>query len=83
MLKKLTNKKLLIDEEKMIDPIEINKSLVEKIQVVEKGTNTNLIEVKTMWDVGVQMMETSSVLINKSSSINNATLVHEENKTPK
>jgi len=28
-------------------------------------------------------METPSVLTNKSSSINNATLVHEENKTPK
>jgi hypothetical protein len=28
-------------------------------------------------------METPMVLTNKSSSINNATLVHEENKTPK
>jgi hypothetical protein len=28
-------------------------------------------------------METPSVLTNKSSSINNATSMHEENKTPK
>ena len=82
-LKQLTSKKSLIGKETMTNLIEIKKSLVVQIQVAKKGTNTSLIEVKTMWDVGVQMMETSSVLINKSSSINNATLVHEENKTPK
>jgi hypothetical protein len=82
-LKQLTNKKSLIDKETMTDPIEIKKSSAVKIQVAEKGTNTSPIEVKTMWDVGVQTMETPSVLTNKSSSINNATLVHEENKTPK
>jgi len=47
MLKQLTNKKSLIDKEKMIYPIEIKKSLAVKIQVVEKGTNTSLVEVKT------------------------------------
>jgi hypothetical protein len=61
---------------------------------VEQGTNTdpihittqedaNPVEEKTYKDVGVQTMETPSVLTNKSSSINNATSVHEENKTPK
>jgi hypothetical protein len=51
---------------------------------VEQGTNTepihiiaqedaNPIEEKTYKDGGVQTMETPSVLINKSSSINNST----------
>ena len=34
-------------------------------------------------DVGVQMMETPSILTTRSLSINKETLVHEENKTLK
>jgi hypothetical protein len=67
----------------MIDPIEIKKSLDVQIQVAEKGTNTNPIEVRTVLDVGVQMLEIPSVLTNRGSSINNATLVHEEKKCMK
>jgi hypothetical protein len=73
----------LIDKETMIDPIEIKKSSNVKIQVAEKGTNTNPVEVGTTSDVGVQMMEIPSILTNRSSSINNVTSMHEENKTPK
>jgi hypothetical protein len=62
------------------------------MQVEEKGTNTdpinittreddNPIKVKTYTDVGVQMKETPSVLANKSSTINNTTSMHEENTT--
>jgi hypothetical protein len=80
-LKQLTSKKLLIDKETMIDPIEIKKSSAVKIQVAEKGTNTNSIKEKTYLDVGIQTMEIPSVLTNRSSSINNVTSVHEENKT--
>jgi hypothetical protein len=52
-LKKLTNKKSLIDRETMIDLIEIKKSSAVKIKVAEKGTNTSPVEVKTTSDVGV------------------------------
>jgi hypothetical protein len=73
---------------------EASKSSEVKIQVVEKGTNTDPIHItakedaksveeKTYTDVGVQTMETPSILTNRSSSINNATSVHEENKTLK
>jgi predicted RNase H-like nuclease (RuvC/YqgF family) len=73
---------------------EASKSSGVKIQVVEKGTNTdpihittqedaNPIEEKTYRDVGVQTMEISGVLINKNSAINNATSIHGENKTLK
>jgi len=70
------------------------KSSKVKILVVEKWTNTDPIhntakedaksvEEKTYTDAGVQTMETPSILTNRSSSVNNATSVHEENKTLK
>jgi hypothetical protein len=83
MLKQLMNKKSLIDKETMIYPTEIKKSSAVQIQVVEKGTSTNPVEVKSTSDVGVQTLEIPSVLTNRGSSINNATSMHEEKKTPK
>jgi hypothetical protein len=66
----------------------------KKIQVVEKGTNTdpinittqedaNSIEVRHFLDVEVQTMEIPSVLTNRNSVINKATPVHEEDIIPK
>jgi hypothetical protein len=46
-LKQLTNKKSLIDKETMSDPIEIKKSSAVKIQVAEKGTNIDPINITT------------------------------------
>jgi hypothetical protein len=83
MLKQLMNKKSLIDKETMIYPTEIKKSSAVQIQVAEKGTSTNPVEVKSTSDVGVQTLEIPSVLTNRGSSINNATSMHEEKKTPK
>ena len=61
-LEKFTNK------EALTNPIELEKSLDVKIQIVEKGTNTNpinittqkdanLVEVRISLDVGAQTME--------------------------
>jgi len=82
-LKQLTNKKSLIDKERISEPIEIKKSSTIQIQVAEKGTNTNLVQVRTTSNVGVQTLEIPRVLTNRGSSINNSTSVHEEKKTPK
>jgi len=69
---------------------EASKSLGVKIQVVEKGTNTNSIhvttqegaksiEVRTFSDVGGQTVEIPNV----DPTINKATSVHEEDIIPK
>jgi prefoldin subunit 5 len=47
-LKQLTSKNSLIDKETLIDPIEIKKSSVVKIQVAEKETKTSSFEVETV-----------------------------------
>jgi hypothetical protein len=73
---------------------EASKPSDVKIQVVEKGTNTDPInittqegaksvEVRTTSDVEVQMVEIPSVLTNRNSMINKATPVHEEDTIPK
>jgi hypothetical protein len=75
-LKQLTSKESLIDKETIIGPIEIEKSLDVKIQTMEKGTNTNPIditnpkdanpvEVGISSDVEVQTMEIPSISTNK------------------
>jgi hypothetical protein len=61
---------------------------------VEKGTNTdlinitthkdaNLVEVRISLDVEVQTMEMPSVLTNINSMINKATQLYEEDRIPK
>jgi hypothetical protein len=94
-IKKLKNDKKLLENklEQLIEK-EASKSSDVKIQVVEKGTNTDPIhittqegaksvEVRTFLDVGVQTMEIPSVLTNRNSTINKATPVHEEDIIPK
>ena len=60
---------------------EASKSSGVKIQVVEKGTNTDPVDIttqkysnpvgeKTYKDVGVQMMEVTGVLTNRNAAIN-------------
>ena len=67
------------------------KSSSERIQVMENETITNQIHVtaqktanstekRTTLDVGVQTMEVPSVHTNRSSPINQATSMHEENR---
>jgi hypothetical protein len=69
----LTNKEALISKETMTNPIELDKSFNVKIKVVEKGTNTdpidittqkypNSVEVRISSDVEIQMMENPSIL---------------------
>ena len=83
-IKKLKNDKRLLENKLEQIHKEASKSSGVKIQLMEKGTNTNpihitaqedanLVKEKTYRDVGVQMMETPSVLTNKNSSTNNAT----------
>jgi hypothetical protein len=92
-IKKLKNDKKSLENklEQLIEK-EASKSSDVKIQVVEKGTNTDPIHIttqegaksvqeKTYTDVGVQTMEISGVLTNKNATINKP--VHEEDKTPK
>jgi hypothetical protein len=93
-IKKLKNDKRLLENKLEQIQKEASKSSGVKIQVVEKGTNTdpihitaqedaNPVEEKTYRDVGVQTMGTPSVRTNRSSSINQATSMHEENHIPK
>jgi hypothetical protein len=49
-LEQLTNNEALISKETMIDPIELEKSLDVKIQVMEKGTNIDPINITTQKD---------------------------------
>jgi hypothetical protein len=74
--------------------MELEKSSDIKIQVMEKGTNTdpinittqedaNPVEVRISSDVEVQTMENPSVLTNRNSMINKATQVYEEDIIPK
>jgi hypothetical protein len=93
-IKKLKNDKRLLENKLEQIQKEASKSSGVKIQVVEKGTNTNPIHItaqedanpveeKTYRDVGVQMMGTPSVRTNRSSSINQATSMREENHISK
>jgi hypothetical protein len=88
-IKKLKNDKRSLENKLEQIQKEASKSSGEKIQVEEKGTNTdpvnittqedsNLVEVKTYSDVGVQTMGIRSILTNKNSVINKATPRHEE-----
>jgi len=87
-IKKLKNDKRLLEQIQM----EASKALGEKIQVEEKGTNTNPVNITTQENsnrieentytcVGVQRMEVTSVLTNRNATINNP--VHEEDKKTK
>jgi hypothetical protein len=78
----------------MIDHVELEKSLDIKVQAMEKGTNTdpinitnkkdaNPMEVRISSDVEVQTMENPSVSTNKNSMINRVTQVYEEDIIPK
>jgi hypothetical protein len=93
-IKKLKNDKKVLENKLEQIQKETSNSSGVKIQVVEKGTNThpihiatqedaNPVEEKTYRDVGVQTLKIPSVLTSKDSSINNATSVHKEKKTPK
>jgi hypothetical protein len=70
------------------------KPLDVEIQVVDKQTNTDpinittqkgtkLVEVRKILDAKVQIVEIPSVLTNRNPIINKATLVHEEDMIPK
>jgi hypothetical protein len=74
--------------------IEKEASSGKKIQVEEKGTNTNLVNIKTQEnsnpieektykDVGVQTMEIPSIPTNKKLAINKTTPGHEEEIIPR
>jgi hypothetical protein len=92
-IKKLkNNKKSLENKLEQIIKKEASKSSDVKIQVVEKGTNTDPVIIttqkdsnphgeKTYKDVGVQMMEVIGVLTNRNATINKP--MDEEDKTSK
>jgi hypothetical protein len=91
-INKLKNDKSLENKLEQIIEKEASKSSNVKIPVVEKGTNTNPMDITTQKvsnsigentykDVGVQTMELSCVLTNKNAAIDKP--VHEEDKTPK
>jgi hypothetical protein len=93
-IKKLKNDKRSLENKLEQIQKDASKSSGVNIQVVEKGTNTdpihvttqedvNPVEKKTYRDVGVQTMGTPSVCTNRSSSINQSTSMHEENRIPK
>jgi len=87
-IKKIKNDKKSLGN-KLEQLIEKEASSSKIIQVDEKGTNTdrvnimtqedsNLVEVKTYSDVEIQMMGIRSILTNKNSRINKATSRHKE-----
>jgi DNA repair exonuclease SbcCD ATPase subunit len=92
-LEQLTKKEALINKETMTEPMELEKSPDVKIQVVEKGTNTDPINITTQEDAKLvevrissdvtQTMEIPSISTNKLLRINKATQVSKEDLLPK
>jgi hypothetical protein len=59
-LEKLINKESLVDKEVMTEPMELEKSSYVKIPILDKGINTNPVNLKTQKDANPTDVKRSS-----------------------